>query len=100
MDLWFIKYKLLADYYDFKQLCKRKLFCRIGMHDVSGATKTTVNSRGVELHSEFVRCKNCNLCFFPSQKDKEHFLRMQEQEIAHTKDMQDLMKEMISKNGR
>jgi hypothetical protein len=94
MELWTLKYKYLYYKYNFLDLCKRKCLCSFGFHQVIPGSESILNHKKEELTTEYVRCRNCNIHFFPTKEHKDSYLRIRESRNQMHKNMLETYKEM------
>jgi len=98
MQFWLLKYELLSYAFSLKQKIKRFIFCRNNQHQIVGNSTSVVNAKKQEIKSEYVRCVNCNIHYFPSKKHKDDYLRIQERDKQHNKNIVEMMVKMQKEN--
>ena len=69
----------------FKDRVKRFIYCRRGWHKVRNGSMSTTNSKKQTIETNCVKCVYCNTIFFPTEKDKKNFLRIEEKKWENTK---------------
>lgn len=81
-NLWFWEQRI--KFLLFKEIWKDRwmnhFYCKKGLHRLIKGETTVTNSRGLKLHTSFLRCVHCNAHFFSNKKDKESYLRIRERE--------------------
>lgn len=72
--IWF--HELRSDLY-------RVVLCKHGFHSVySSGERWTLNSEEIVLQTYYMGCRHCETIFFPTQYQKEMYLRIKEHEKA------------------
>lgn len=99
MDMWVLKYKYLYHKFYTIQKLKRLCFCKFGFHEILTGSQSIVNCNKQEVSSEYVRCANCNVHWFPTKEHKDNYLRINESKIHTQKHVEEIYKSMYGKES-
>jgi hypothetical protein len=66
---------------DIKSSILRNILCRFGWHHTyPSGERYEENSRGIMLHTYYIKCHYCDRIYFPTRYQKEMHMRIKERE--------------------